>query len=116
METQPSYLVALKDKRLRTNWYRNIPELDIELRNRIRRTKSGEPALKSFDAPSMKEYQVYLFVAPLWFPNSSAHSKSFTLDSSSRYLQRPSKQTTADIRLYLNMKNAKVYTASAIPM
>jgi hypothetical protein len=48
-----SYLVALKDRRLRSRWYRSAPELDIELRKRIRQTQSGIPALKVCDAPTM---------------------------------------------------------------
>lgn len=53
-----SYLVALKDYKLRSNWYREAPELDIQLQKRILKTESGEPALKRFDAPTMIEYQV----------------------------------------------------------
>lgn len=55
-----SYFVALKDRRLRSNWYRSAPELDIGLRKRIRQTKSGEPALKIFDAPLMVMVRVML--------------------------------------------------------
>ena len=43
---------------MRANWYRSAPELDIELRRRISRTRSGDSALKRFDAPTMVEYQV----------------------------------------------------------
>ena len=53
-----SYLVALKDDNLRANWYRSAPKLDIELHNRIHRTKSGKPAMHSFDVATMTQYQV----------------------------------------------------------
>lgn len=43
---------------MRQNWYRNGPELNIDIQKRIRRTKSGEPTLASFDASTMLEYQV----------------------------------------------------------
>ena len=53
-----SYLVALKDGTMRQNWYRNGPELNIDIQKRIRKTKSSEPTLASFDASTMLEYQV----------------------------------------------------------
>lgn len=53
-----SYLVAFKDRKLRANWHRNEAEFQIQLHKRMRKTKSGHPVLKRFDAPTMVEYQV----------------------------------------------------------
>lgn len=58
LEAPWSYLVALKDYKLRAHWYRNEAEISIQLQKRIKRTKSGQSALKRFDAPTMLEYQV----------------------------------------------------------
>jgi hypothetical protein len=52
-----SYLVAFKAYKTRAAWYRTAPEIDIELRRRIQKTKSGRPALRYFDAATMLRYQ-----------------------------------------------------------
>ncbi|KAL7539833.1 hypothetical protein ACHAXR_009651 [Thalassiosira sp. AJA248-18] len=51
------FIVAFKDSRLRENWYRNSAEIDIELHQRLHRTKSGKPALRFFDGSTMMNYQ-----------------------------------------------------------
>jgi spermidine synthase len=51
-------LVALKDYDSRSNWYRNAAEIQIQLCQRIHKTKSGDPSLLHFDEATMLGYQV----------------------------------------------------------
>jgi len=53
-----SYLVCFKDYESRASWYKTSPEIEIELHQRLYKTKSGKPALLFFDAPTMISYQV----------------------------------------------------------
>ena len=53
-----SMLVAFKDYETRSNWYRNAAEIQLELHQRIARTKSGSPSLLHFDAATMIGYQL----------------------------------------------------------
>ena len=53
-----SYLVALKEYKSKAGWHRNVPELQIELQQRLYKTKSGLPVLRYFDAATMISYQV----------------------------------------------------------
>lgn len=53
-----SYLVALKDYRSRSRWYRNAAEIEVQLQKRLRRTKSGKSPLLYFDASTMMGYQL----------------------------------------------------------
>ena len=53
-----SYLVCFKSTKTRENWYRTSARIEIELHRRLHGTKSGEPALLYFDAPTMIGYQV----------------------------------------------------------
>jgi len=53
-----SYLVALKDYKSKARWHRTAPELQIALRQRLHRTKSGRPVLRYFDATTMVSYQL----------------------------------------------------------
>jgi len=52
-----TYLICFKDYKSRANWYRTAPEIDIQLHNRLHKTKSGQPILRYFDAPTMIDYQ-----------------------------------------------------------
>ena len=53
-----SYLIAFKDRGTRANWYRSAAEIEIQIHERMRRTKSGEMPLRYFDGPTMTSYQV----------------------------------------------------------
>ena len=53
-----SFLVAMKSEISRKRWYRMSLEVDIDIHERIVRTKSGQPALKHFDVDMMALYQV----------------------------------------------------------
>jgi len=53
-----SFLIAMKGERNRSLWYQGMAELDIAIHERVKRTHSGTPALKYFDAPTMRGYQV----------------------------------------------------------
>ena len=53
-----SYLVSFKNYKSRARWYRNSAEIEIELRQRIHATKSGQSALRFFDGPTMISYQL----------------------------------------------------------
>ncbi len=53
-----SYLVALKDYKSKARWHRTAPELQIALRQRLHRTKSGRPVLRYFDEATMLSYQL----------------------------------------------------------
>ena len=53
-----SYLVALKDYETRVAWHRTAPEIQIELHQRLHRTKSGNPILRYVDVATMVGYQV----------------------------------------------------------
>jgi spermidine synthase len=53
-----SYLVALKDYETRAAWHRTAPEIQIELHQRLHRTKSGNPILRYVDVATMVGYQV----------------------------------------------------------
>ena len=48
----------MKDSENRALWYQNMASLDIAIHQRIKRTHSGAPALKYFDAATMKGYQI----------------------------------------------------------
>jgi hypothetical protein len=53
-----TYLVCFKDYETRSSWYKTAPELEIEMHERLYRTKSGRPTLLYFDAPAMMGYQL----------------------------------------------------------
>uniref|UniRef100_A0A7S2HCC7 PABS domain-containing protein n=1 Tax=Helicotheca tamesis TaxID=374047 RepID=A0A7S2HCC7_9STRA len=53
-----SYLVAMKDYSSRTNWYQNAAEVEAAIHYRIKRTYSGESALRFFDGATMMSFQV----------------------------------------------------------
>ena len=53
-----AYLVNFKDAKAKERWYRTAAEIDIELHTRMKRTKSGKPPLRFFDAATMMSYQV----------------------------------------------------------
>jgi hypothetical protein len=53
-----AYLVCFKHSTSRARWYQSAAELNIELHQRLHRTKSGNPALLYFDAPTMMGYQM----------------------------------------------------------
>ena len=53
-----SYLVAFKDYKTRTNWYKNAADIDVQLQKRINQTKSTKTSLVYIDAPTMLSYQV----------------------------------------------------------
>jgi len=52
------YLVALKNYSSRAGWHRTAPELQIELQQRLHKTKSGLPILRYFDATTMISFQL----------------------------------------------------------
>lgn len=52
-----TFLVAFKNQKDDQNWYRNRAQIDIEIHERILRTKSGRPTLKYFDGALMQGYQ-----------------------------------------------------------
>ncbi|KAL3783079.1 hypothetical protein ACHAW5_002124 [Stephanodiscus triporus] len=51
-----SMLVAFKNIRTNDNWYRNAPEVELQLQKRILPSKSGKSPLRYFDGPSMRSY------------------------------------------------------------
>jgi len=53
-----TYLIAMKDRNHRANWFRNVAELDYEIWSRMLLTHSGAPALKFFDSNTMQRYQI----------------------------------------------------------
>jgi len=53
-----SYLICFKNSQSRASWYKSSTEFDIQLHNRLYRTKSGKPILHYFDAPTMSSYQM----------------------------------------------------------
>ena len=53
-----AFLTCFKDSKSRSRWYRSVPQLEIELHQRLFRTKSGKPTLRFFDAPTMIGYQI----------------------------------------------------------
>lgn len=53
-----SYLVCFKDYKSRASWYKAVPELAIQMHQRLYKTKSGRPTLLYFDSPAMMEYQL----------------------------------------------------------
>ena len=53
-----STLLAFKDYDTRSNWYRGVAEIDLELQKRILPTKSGARPLKSYDGATHYEYQM----------------------------------------------------------
>ena len=52
-----AFLTCFKDSKSRARWYRSVPELEIDIHQRLFRTKSGKPTLRYFDAPTMIGYQ-----------------------------------------------------------
>ena len=52
-----TYLINFKDYKSRASWYRTAPEIDIQLYSRLFGTRSGQPMLHFFDAPTMIGYQ-----------------------------------------------------------
>ncbi|KAL7541057.1 hypothetical protein ACHAXR_010609 [Thalassiosira sp. AJA248-18] len=53
-----SYLVAFKHYETRAGWHRTAPQIEIELQQRLHKTKSGKSVLRYFDAATMMGYQV----------------------------------------------------------
>jgi len=52
-----SFLVAMKSKEGRKNWFSNIAQTDLEIHSRILRTYSDKPNLKYFDGATVQSYQ-----------------------------------------------------------
>ena len=52
-----TFLVAMKNDEIDMRWYMNEAQVDIEIHDRIVRTKSGQSALKYFDGSVMQHYQ-----------------------------------------------------------
>lgn len=48
----------LLDRSLKTRWYRTAAEIEIELHQRLHKTKSGKPPLRYFDGSVMESYQI----------------------------------------------------------
>jgi len=53
-----SYLICFKGIKSRESWYKTSAKIEIELHQRLHRTKSGKHSLLYFDAPTMINYQV----------------------------------------------------------
>lgn len=53
-----SYLVAFKDYETKAGWHRTAPEIEIQIKKRLHKTKSGMPTLRYFDAATMGSHQV----------------------------------------------------------
>jgi len=53
-----TYLIAMKDRNHRANWFRNVAELDYQIWARMLPTHSGTPSLKYFDSATMQRYQL----------------------------------------------------------
>ncbi|KAL3817182.1 hypothetical protein ACHAXA_007725 [Cyclostephanos tholiformis] len=53
-----AYLVCFKDYKSRARWYKAVPELAIEIHQRLNERKSGRSTLVYFDAPTMMGYQL----------------------------------------------------------
>ena len=50
-------MIACKDINCRDNWYANEAIIDLAIRERVIKTKSGKPSLKYFDGATMSKYQ-----------------------------------------------------------
>ena len=50
-------LIAFKDYKSRSRWYRSPPEVEIDIHQRLHRTKSGQNPLHYFDGSTMKSQQ-----------------------------------------------------------
>eukprot|EP00804_Cyclotella_cryptica_P023178 CCRYP_000385-RE/>CCRYP_000385-RE protein AED:0.05 eAED:0.05 QI:629/1/1/1/1/0.83/6/648/468 len=53
-----SVLVAFKEYKTRSNWYRNAAEIQIQLHQRLHNTRSNQSPLLYFDPSNMLKYQV----------------------------------------------------------
>lgn len=53
-----NYLVAFKSFTARKNWFRNEAEINLDIRKRMVKTRSGEPPLMYFDGATMVSYQL----------------------------------------------------------
>mmetsp|Transcript_5167 Transcript_5167/g.11371 ORF Transcript_5167/g.11371 Transcript_5167/m.11371 type:complete len:813 (+) Transcript_5167:404-2842(+) len=53
-----TYLGAFRDGSMRSTWYRNPTEVDLQIEQRIFKTKSGSNPLRYFDGTSMQNYQI----------------------------------------------------------
>ncbi len=62
-----TYLSAFKDSGMRSNWYRNPTEIDMQIERRLFKTKSGNKPLRFFDGASMRNYQVSVISYRLCF-------------------------------------------------
>lgn len=51
-------LAAFKNYKTNARWYRPVAGIEIELHRRLHRTRSGNPALRYFDGPTMVDFQV----------------------------------------------------------
>jgi len=52
-----NFVVATKKRSARKLWYRNEAEIELAIRNRMLRTKSGRSSLRHFDGSTMLTYQ-----------------------------------------------------------
>jgi len=52
-----AFVIACKDINCRDNWYASESTIDLNVRKRIRPSKSGKPPLKFFDGATMNKYQ-----------------------------------------------------------
>lgn len=50
-------LIAFKDYKSRSRWYRSPPEVEIDIHQRLHRTKSGQNPLHYYDGCTMKGHQ-----------------------------------------------------------
>jgi hypothetical protein len=53
-----TYIVAFKSYSTRKRWYANAAEIEVAIRKRSLRTKSGKTPFRVFDGPTMVSYQV----------------------------------------------------------
>lgn len=52
------FLVAFKNIHTSVNWFRNEAEVELQLHQRVHRTKLGKPMLQYFDGHIMRDYQI----------------------------------------------------------
>mmetsp|Transcript_12738 Transcript_12738/g.16093 ORF Transcript_12738/g.16093 Transcript_12738/m.16093 type:complete len:463 (+) Transcript_12738:1555-2943(+) len=57
-EASWTYLVACKDAKCRSNWYKNPAQVDESIHRRILRSKSGKSLLEYFDGTTMASYHI----------------------------------------------------------
>lgn len=94
-----SFLVGMKSETSRKNWYRTGADLEIDIHQRMIKTKSGVSPIKHFDGATMTSYQLPSKAFESVFCKASPKPSSCEKDINSSQAVRRSRHNPFDLYL-----------------